>query len=220
MADQQQVLVAAPVTVVMAGDQQQDIIRPGRKFKYNLAGDCGPPAPVDGGAVADQGLCLCYNGVAFNNPRQGFNLNTVFPYEKRTIWNAAVAPTVMSAEGVLVNLSQSAQARITEVYKGQALKVRIHKFKLFACDQCCKGGDCCAQCKACIACCSTRMVMEESFSVNSIYFGTADVPASMPNICTWLCTSCFWAFPFCENTFDIDISDVSVRGAPLKQWMV
>src|SRR4051812_6419182 len=105
----------APAPITLDSGVQVDIIRPGRRAKWALpnSGAKEGKGPV---VTPDQGCCLTYSGVAFNTTAQGFALNNWFPYETRGIWNSEVTPVVMSAEGVLVNLSEKAQQQIRDAY--------------------------------------------------------------------------------------------------------
>jgi len=95
-----------------------------------------------------------------------------------------------------------------------------------SCDGCCPPSMACctAQCTAacpCIGClcaCNDRVIIDSYFPVYDLYYGQADQPASCPNYMTKIC----WMpqfFGFCEKHLDIDIRDVQVKGAPVKQWM-
>jgi len=134
------------------------------------------------------------------------------------MWNAEVGPVATASNGVTVHLSPEAQDQIRNNYvDGKAIRVRLFKFKLYQCpDNCCKGGGGC-QCGACCDC-NSRLVMDNYFPVYDILYGKADQEASCPNIATKFCF-CPLLFWLCEKTVDIDIRDVQVKGAPVKQWM-
>jgi len=193
---------------------QVDIVKPGRRYAVQQ-----PPCAGDVEAQDAGGICLTFRGVAYQNLNPGYNLNTVFPYELRGLWNAEVGPVATASNGVTVHLTPEVQDQIRNRYvDGKAIRVRLAKFKWIYCPPgCCKKqkgcnfGACCA--------CNRRLVIDDYFPVYDILYGKADQEASCPNIATKLCF-CPLFYWLCEKELYIDIQDVQVKGAPVKQWMM